>query len=125
MTVAFTDYGTLPNDPAFQLRVAVALAMYGAGTVMTEPTSTPSHTARVGLAKMIAIQGQLSLYAQRFAIGVAMDPTVIEQATTQSGGSAYVALAPLTVSNLAVQAALVTDAAILNAVGALYTLMVV
>lgn len=112
-----TDYNILPTDPTFVSRVTSALLLYGNNTVLTEAASTANHQARVLFLRMVVNSGGFAAFGQRFAYGVALDATVIGLATA-SGATT------LTTGNVATQAALVTDAAIENAVANLYTSLV-
>lgn len=113
---SYSDKYTLSTDTTFQSRVRAALHTY-CGTVFNEdPRTALMHTER--LARCVAILGAPDSFKTLYADTVALDASVISDAT--AGGTVV-----LTGGNVQAQAALVTDAHIDAAIGAQFNFFIV
>lgn len=110
MAVQFNDMYQLSQDTVFQNRVQAALTAACIAIQNENPTTTPFHKERSGLATAILtwISGA-NPYIQLFTNTVSTDTNVTGDAT--EGGTV-----PLTAGNRAAQALLVTDAHIAAAI---------
>lgn len=110
MAVSYNDKNLLSTDTGFQARVRVAM-IANSIAVTTESFSTAFHRERQTYA--VQVLNAPDAYKLLFANTVATDTSVINDAT-QNG------TVTLASSNLATQAALVTDAHIDGAISAQY-----
>ncbi len=107
MAVSYNDKFLLAQDSGFRNRVEMSM-IAACEAIMTEsPTAVPFHAQRSQFA--VTALGAPTSAAVLFALGVATDSSVINDAT-QAGTVA------LTAGNVATQAALVTDAHIDTAI---------
>lgn len=103
------DSAVLSTDPTYQNRVQESLLAYCVQTVVSEGFTVLWHVKRTAFCELVV--NSPSNYKTLFAATTATDTTVLSDAT-QAGTVA------LTTSNVAAQAALVTDVHMDNAVSA-------
>lgn len=115
MAVSYNDKYVLSTDSGFQNRVREALLTYCA-TVANEASNTPFHTTRIQRA--VGVINSPDNFKAIYANAAAMDAGVIGDAT-QAG------TVSLTSTNVAAQAALVTDAHLDAAIQAQFNYFVV
>lgn len=110
--MAFSDAAVLAGDPTFQARVGASLFTF-AQVVATEGWTVPFHKERATFSAQIfttTLNAQgINPWIFQFANTVATDTSVLSDATQAN-------TVPLTTTNRAAQAALVTDTHISNAV---------
>lgn len=111
MAVSYNDKTILGADALFVNRVRAAILAYANGTVVGEAKTTAYNNRRYPFA--ISILNSSDSFKQRFAYVVALDTSVINDATS-SGSTA------LTTGNVDTQQASVTDAHIDTAVAAAF-----
>lgn len=108
MAASLNDQGLLSTDPGFIQRVRTAVI--AAAVAISNEGAVTNHVLRDGVA--VQVLANPDIWKVLFSAAVATDITVSGQAT--AGNTV------LTASNLATQAALVTDAAINNAVSSMW-----
>lgn len=109
MAASHSDQAFLAAEPAFQARVGAAL-LQACVNIYNEGWAVPFHRERSRFAAQVIGNTSAAInYRAMFAATVAVDPTVIADAT--SGGTVT-----LDVNNAAAKQALVTDAHIDSAI---------
>ena len=111
--MALQDSSLLGSDNAFSGRVRSAM-LAACVAIANEGNTVANHVPRLQLVhSILSNPTNLTNYMQMFSFAVATDSTAVSQATVNN-------TVPLTANNAPTQGTLVTDAAVSNAVSAMF-----